>query len=106
VAGLTALIREDARLTMPPIPTWFDGREAIMTAQAQGFEPQFGKLRALPTAANRQPAAAWYLLRPGESEYRPLAVDVLRIEGGLVAEITSFVYPELFAAFGLEPALR
>jgi RNA polymerase sigma-70 factor (ECF subfamily) len=106
VAGLTALIREDARLTMPPIPTWFDGRDAIMAAQAQGFEPEFGRLRGLPTAANRQPAAAWYLKRPGESDYRPLAFDVLRIEGGLVAEIVSFVYPELFAAFALPPALR
>jgi RNA polymerase sigma-70 factor, ECF subfamily len=106
VAGLAALIREDARLTMPPHPTWFDGREAIMTAQAQGFDPAFGHLRALPTAANRQPAAAWYLRRPGEPDYRPLAFDLLRIEDGLVAEISSFVYPELFAAFDLPPALR
>ena len=29
---------------------------------------------------------------------------MLRIEDGLVAEITSFVFPELFAAFGLPPA--
>ena len=28
-----------------------------------------------------------------------LALDVLRIEGGLIAEISSFVYPQLFPAF-------
>ena len=44
---------------------------------------------------------AWYLLAPGEPAYVPLAFDVLRIEEGLVAEITSFVFPELFEAFGL-----
>ena len=52
-----------------------------------------------------QLAAAHYLRRPGESEYRPLALDVLRVEGGRVAEITSFVSPGLFPAFGLPPAL-
>jgi hypothetical protein len=30
---------------------------------------------------------------------------VLRIEGGRVTEITSFVFPGLFPAFGLPPAL-
>jgi RNA polymerase sigma-70 factor (ECF subfamily) len=106
IAGLAALIREDARLTMPPHPTWFDGRAAILTATAVGFEPEFGQMRALATAANRQPAAAYYLRRPGEPDYRPLALDVLRIEGDRVAAITTFVVPELFAAFDLPPALR
>ena len=61
--------------------------------------------RRVVTAANRQPAVAHYLRAPGESEYRPLALDVLRIEDGRIAEITSFVSPELFPAFGLPPAL-
>jgi len=33
-----------------------------------------------------------------------MALDVLRIEDGLVAEITTFV-PELVPAFGLPPTL-
>jgi RNA polymerase sigma-70 factor, ECF subfamily len=90
---------------MPPHPVWFDGREAIVTASAQGFVPEFGSLRAVATGANLQPAAAYYLRPPGEREYRPLAFDVLRIEDGLVAEITSFVFPELFSAFGLPAQL-
>ena len=107
VDALAALLREDARLTMPPHPTWYDGREAILIAAQQGFDPEFGHAAdASPPAANRQPAAAHYLRRPGESEYRPLALDVLRVEGGRIAEITSFVSPELFPAFGLPPLLR
>jgi hypothetical protein len=39
------------------------------------------------------------------SWHRALSLDVLRIEGGKVAEITSFVDPELFAAFGLAKTL-
>ena len=57
------------------------------------------------TSANTLPAAAHYLRRPADTEYRPLALDVLRLEGGRVAEITTFVYPELFPAFGLPPKL-
>jgi len=103
--ALAELLREDARLTMPPIPTWYEGRPAIMVAVAQGFDPAFGRLRAVGTAANRQPAAGHYLRRRGESGYLPLALDVLRLEDGRIAEITSFVSPEMFERFGLPPRL-
>jgi RNA polymerase sigma-70 factor (ECF subfamily) len=87
---------------MPPHPVWYAGREAILVATAPGFQPEFGRLRPVATEANRQPAAAYYLRRPGETEYEPLALDVLRVEDDLIAEITTFVSPELFPAFGLE----
>jgi len=103
--ALAQLLREDARLTMPPHRVWYAGRKAILIAFEKGFEPEFGRLRTLAAAANRQPAAAHYVRPPGASEYRPLALDVLRIDGGRIAEITSFVSPELFPAFGLPPAL-
>jgi RNA polymerase sigma-70 factor, ECF subfamily len=104
-AALAELLVEDARLDMPPHPVWYDGRDAIVTASAKGFDPDFGSLRALATGLNRQPAVAYYLRPPGESGYTPLAFDVLRIEDGHVAAITSFVFPELFPAFGLPPKL-
>jgi RNA polymerase sigma-70 factor (ECF subfamily) len=105
IDALAELLREDARLTMPPHPTWYAGRKAILIAAQQGFDPEFGHLRSVVAGANMQPAAAHYLRRPGESEHRPLALDVLRIEGERVAEITSFVFPGLFPAFGLPPTL-
>jgi RNA polymerase sigma-70 factor, ECF subfamily len=103
--GLAALLREDARLAMPPHPTWYAGRTAILTAMRPAFDPEFGQLRGVLAAANSQPAVAYYLRRPGESVYRPLALDVLWIEGGRVAEISSFVFPGLLPAFGLPPSL-
>jgi RNA polymerase sigma-70 factor (ECF subfamily) len=105
VEALAELLREDARLTMPPHPTWYAGRDAIVTAMRMGFDPQFGHLRSVVVGANAQPAAAYYLRRPGDAEYHALAFDVLRIEDGRIAEISSFVFPELFRAFGLEPTL-
>jgi RNA polymerase sigma-70 factor (ECF subfamily) len=77
---LAALLAEDARLTMPPAPTWYAGRDAIVAAvSAAAFTPAFGGLRLVPTGANRQPAAAFHVRRPGDAEFRAFAVDVLRV---------------------------
>jgi len=60
--------------------------------------------RALPTAANRQPAAARYVRSPGTARYRAEAIEVLRIDDGLIVEIMAFE-PHLFPAFGLPRTL-
>jgi RNA polymerase sigma-70 factor (ECF subfamily) len=101
VDALAALLREDARLTMPPHPTWFEGRAAILVASEKGFDPAFGELRSVPAPANRQPGVAHYRRAPGATDFQALAIDVLRIEDGRVAEIASFVDSGFFAAFGL-----
>ena len=105
VAALTALLREEALLTMPPFPTWFLGREEIANAFALAIDPNLptyqGQFRTVATAANRQPALAAYVRHPGESEYRALGLDVLRLDGDQVIEITRFVTADMFAAFGL-----
>ena len=67
VDALAALLREDARLTMPPHPTWFEGREAIVIASRAGLRPGVRRrCGASSPAANRQPAVAHYLRAPGE----------------------------------------
>ena len=103
--ALAVLLREDARLLMPPHPTWYAGRDAIVIATRKGFDPKFGSLRTVLVGVNAQPAVAHYLRGPGEAVYRALAFDVLSIEDGLIAEIASFAVPELFPAFGLSPTL-
>jgi RNA polymerase sigma-70 factor (ECF subfamily) len=108
MAGLAALLREDALLTMPPQPLWYRGRDVIATFLSQFVEPgspdYIGHFRLVPTRANRQPAAANYLRRPGDSVHRALALDVLRVEEGQVVEIVAFP-ADLFPAFGLPPTL-
>jgi RNA polymerase sigma-70 factor (ECF subfamily) len=99
------LMREDARFSMPPQPGVYVGPEAILACWSDGFDVErFGHMRGVPTRANMQPAVACYLRRPGDSEYRPLALDVLRIEEGALAEIVTFP-PDLFPAFGLPATL-
>jgi hypothetical protein len=80
----------------------FDGADSIGPLMAEAAA--MGEWRVIPTAANRMPAAAGYLRRPGDSEFRALKLDVMRIEAGVIAEITVF-NADLFPALGLPPAL-
>ncbi len=101
-AAMVELLRDDAFCSMPPLPDWYVGAEAIVAAWVEGGfgSASFGRFRCLPVRANGQPAVAVYLRRPDDSEYRPLALDVLRLEDGLVAEVVVFP-PRVFPAFGL-----
>ncbi|MGI8690756.1 MAG: sigma-70 family RNA polymerase sigma factor [Thermomicrobiales bacterium] len=101
--ALAAVLREDVRVSFPPLPLWAEGREAFITGSRK--HAAVGEYRLIPTRANRQPATAIYLRRPGDSAFRPLTLEVLRIEHGKVAEIIDFSDPDLLAAFGLPPTL-
>jgi RNA polymerase sigma-70 factor (ECF subfamily) len=95
------MMQEDARFSMPPEPGVWVGRRTIVESWSPAFDSEgFGQVRGVVTRANRQPALACYLKPPGESEYRPMAVDVIRIEEGRVAEIVTFP-PAVFPSFGL-----
>lgn len=100
-SAVVAMLREDVRFTMPPADCIYLGREAVGAFFADFFGPNMpGEIRLVPTRANRQPAAANYLRRPGDDTFRAMSLDVLRFEDGQLAEITTFE-PHLFPAFGL-----
>jgi RNA polymerase sigma-70 factor (ECF subfamily) len=102
--ALTALLRDDARWAMPPAPLWFDGRGAIAGLLSLFPPSRLGDIRMVATTANRQPAAIGYLRPHGQSEFRLTGLNVLRIENGEIAEITTFS-PALLSAFHLPPTL-
>jgi RNA polymerase sigma-70 factor, ECF subfamily len=108
VTAFAALLRDDVRQSMPPHLLWYDGRVSVAANFARYIDPGSpvypGHLRMVPTAANRQPAAAVYLRRPDDSTYRLLGLSVLDIEDGLVVGIVSFGL-DLLEAFGLPPTL-
>lgn len=104
-AAAVAIAAQDIRITMPPHPLCYEGRAAIapLLERALGADRD-GKWRLVPTQANRMPTAASYLRRPDDSAFRAFKLDVLRIEGGVIAEIATFG-AGLFPAFGLPPTL-
>jgi RNA polymerase sigma-70 factor (ECF subfamily) len=101
---LAAMLRDDVRCSMPPTPGLYVGRDAVVDDWVQdGFADMAG-LRAVPTAANRQPAVAFYLWQESEGAYLPLTLDVLRIAGGAIAEIVTF-HADQFSRFALPERL-
>ena len=100
-AAAAAIASQDIRVTMPPYPYHFEGLADLAQLLERAFgENREGDWRLLPTAANRMPAAASYLRRPDDSAFRAFKLDVLRIQDGAIAEITTFG-SALFPAFGL-----
>jgi RNA polymerase sigma-70 factor (TIGR02960 family) len=103
--ALAALVRDDVRVTMPPHPMCYQGRDSLAPLYELAFGPErMGDWRLVPTLANRQPAAGSYLRRPGDTVFRAFKLDVLRVEGDAIAEFTTFD-ATLFPAFGLPATL-
>ena len=104
VAAIVAMLSEDASFTMPPLPTWFRGREAIATfLTARTFRSTW---RFEVTSAAGQPAMAGRRLNPETGRYELAALSVFTFEGELVAAITSFLGPGVLGRFGPGEILR
>ncbi len=106
VAGLVALLKEDATLSMPPFPSWFWGREAIraiLTSKLFGSGVQ-QKWRLSPTGANAQPAFALYRADESQGFYRAFGIQVVTLDGSAparpIAAVTIFNVPSLVTFFG------
>jgi RNA polymerase sigma-70 factor (ECF subfamily) len=102
VRAFESIIREDATFRMPPNFGMAEGRDDMFKLWVEaGFgSERFGRLRCVVTRANLQPAVAAYVCRPGDFAWRAMALDVLRIEEGLITEIVVFP-PDTFPLFGL-----
>ncbi len=106
LTALTALLHEDATLSMPPVPLWLRGTSDIlawMTGTGRGCRGS----RLIPVGANGMPAFGQY--RPSESGagHDPWALIVLGTHRGRITAVNSFlnIPPRLFALFGLPPHL-
>jgi len=103
MGAMAQLLREDARVSAVPLPLWFDGREAFLASARRSATA--GRFRFVATRANGQPAAASYVRADDGSAYIPMGIDVLDVDDGRIAAITTFLRPGLFPAFGLPARL-
>ncbi len=104
VDALTALMHEDATLSMPPYRLWLQGKESIaawLTGRGIGCKGS----RLVRTFASGSPAFGQY--RPAaDGGHEPWALVVLELRDGGVAEMVSFLDTEtLFPLFGLPARL-
>ena len=98
VEAIRSLLVEDAVFAMPPFAEWWQGRDAVIAIMAAAGPI---KLRHLLARANAQPAVAWYVWHPEHESYDASALEVITVGAAGIEQITAFVNPGLFPAFGL-----
>ena len=111
VDGLVALMKEDATFTMPPSPSWYQGREAIRAQiTTHGLAPELQhRWFFLPTGSNGGPAFAVYRAIGPSGPAQAFGIQVLTLEFSAsdvrITDVTTFLDPLLFPSFGFAPDL-
>jgi RNA polymerase sigma-70 factor, ECF subfamily len=91
VDGVVAMLTEDASFSMPPLRTWFGGREAIRIFLAGWPMSGLWRWRNVLVQANGQPALAFYAWDQDADAYLPFALNVLSLRGDLISDVTAFI---------------
>jgi RNA polymerase sigma-70 factor (TIGR02960 family) len=105
VGRVVALLTDDARMTMPPEPMEYQGREAIAGFLCRSGWCGVRPVRLVPTRANGQPAFGCYLRDPETPAARAHGLIVLTLAGDQISAITRFGDTSLFPLFGLPGTL-
>ena len=90
VDAVVALLADDIRITMPPLPAvWLGRRDAALFLAEVAFRlvPQ---ARFVATHANRQPALAVYTRDEANGLWRASGLLVLTVRGDQIAGLTRF----------------
>lgn len=103
--GLVALLTKDVTWSMPPVPHWYRGLDAVTDFAVRVPLTSCGAWRHLPVTANGQPAVASYLRSGDAGPHLRWSITVLTLRDDLIAELTSFIGAEHFDPFGLPTSL-
>lgn len=93
---LISMLTEDATWSMPPIPTWFRGHEAVREFLVR--YPLTERWRHRPVRANAQLAVGCYLFDQASGGYVAAVLDVLTMRGQKIAGVTGFLTAQTLAA--------
>jgi RNA polymerase sigma-70 factor (ECF subfamily) len=103
-SALAELLADDVALEMPPVLTWFTGRQTVTRVIAVHLLTAPGALRLVPVRANEQAAFAIYQ-RDAGGAYQAHAVLVPTLTTAGIARMVAFQDPALLTLFGLPPHL-
>ncbi|HEY2259531.1 MAG TPA: sigma-70 family RNA polymerase sigma factor [Solirubrobacteraceae bacterium] len=103
IDAIVALLTDDAIVSMPPEPEWHQGRGAVAEFLRSRRHTRKGPWRFVATAANGQPAYAYYLQSGGQ--WVRSGLFVLGVRGDGIASITRFRDDGLLGRFGVPQTL-
>jgi RNA polymerase sigma-70 factor (ECF subfamily) len=93
VDAFVAMLAEDATFAMPPLRSWYEGRDAIATWAAQSPLCGDWRWRAVPARANGQLALGFYAWDEDAGCHLPFGLNILTLAGDRVASVTAFTVP-------------
>jgi RNA polymerase sigma-70 factor (ECF subfamily) len=100
VDAVVAMLASDAAITMPPLPTWYRGRDAV-AAFLEGWPLRKDRRwRLVPVRANGQPAFGQYAWDEERETFTAHHITMITLDGDRIAEITGFLDVS-FPRFGL-----
>jgi RNA polymerase sigma-70 factor (ECF subfamily) len=103
MGALTEVLRTDAVISMPPNDLWLRGAEEVIAWMVGPGRACAGS-KLLAVQANGTAAFGSY--KPaGPGRWEPWALQVIEVRGGAISGHHNFLYPELFAEFGLPPVI-
>jgi RNA polymerase sigma-70 factor (ECF subfamily) len=107
VEGLIALLKDDCTFSMPPIPSWYSGRENIagLVKKTIFSGEASGRWRLVSTRSNGQPGFGLYKLNEETGVYDGYGIQVVTFSGDLIEDITTFRDPALLKYFHLSPII-
>lgn len=91
VDAVMAMLAEDAAWSMPPMSTWFRGRDALAAFLTEWPLSGEWRWRHVPSHANGQPAVGSYSWYADTESFRPFSLDVFTLRGTQISDITSFI---------------
>jgi RNA polymerase sigma-70 factor, ECF subfamily len=91
VDTVVGMLTEDATFAMPPLGTWFGGRDEIAIFLAGWPLSGQWRWRPLQVRANGQVALAFYSWDEDEKAYMPFALNVLSFRGDRISDVTAFI---------------
>jgi RNA polymerase sigma-70 factor (ECF subfamily) len=106
VDAVVAMLSSDAAITMPPLPTWYRGREAAAAFLADRPLRKDRRWRFVPVRANGQLAFGEYSWDAEREVFTAHGISVLTLKGKEIAEITAFLDAELMPRFGLPDVIE
>lgn len=100
VAALQRLALDDVVLEMPPMRNWYRGAESYGAFMARIFRTRGTSWRTVPIGANGQPGCAAFV-RNEHHDFVLHTVQIFTVERGLLARVTVYQDPDVFALFDL-----
>jgi RNA polymerase sigma-70 factor (ECF subfamily) len=106
MTALTALLRDDVVMSMPPHDLWLEGiDDMIEFFVGPGHACEGSKLIAVQ--ANGTAAFGSYKPVPGvPGRWEPWSIQIVEVKDGRISGHHNFLFPELFADFGLPDHLE